>query len=56
MFIYYVALFNTKHEAYVLTVVGMGPSWPCIEHVFSGVTAHLETAIFNVCETVNLGV
>ena len=34
----------------------MGPSWPSIEHGHSGITAHLETATFNVCETLNLGV
>ena len=37
-------------------VVGMGPSWPSIEHGHSGITAHLETTIFNVCKTLNLGV
>ena len=37
-------------------IVGIGPSWPSIEHGHSGITAHLETATFNVCETLNLGV
>ena len=43
-------------EAYFLPVVGMGPLWPSIEHGHSGITAHLETVTFNVCETLNLGV
>ena len=46
-------LFN---EAHALPIVGMGPSWPSIEHGHSGITAHLETATFNVCETFNFGV
>ena len=41
-------------RTYALPVVGVGPSRPSIGH--SGITAHLETAIFNVCETLNLGV
>ena len=45
-----------KQEAYALPVVRMGPSWPSIEHAHSGITAHLETATSNVCETLNLGV
>ena len=36
--------------------LGVGPSWPSIAHSHSGITAHLETATFNVCETLNLGV
>ena len=32
----------------------MGPSWPGIEHGHSGITAHLEIATFNVCDTLNL--
>ena len=38
---------------YVLPVVGMGPSFPSIEHGHSGITAHLKDY---VCETLNLGV
>ena len=43
-------------EAFFLPVVGMGPSWPSIEQDHSGITAHLKTVTFNVCETLNLGV
>ena len=45
-----------EEESYALPVVGMGPSWPSIEHGHSGITAHLEIVIFNVCETLNFGV
>ena len=45
-----------EEKAYALPVVEKGPSWPRIEHGHSGITAHLETATFNFCETLNLGV
>ena len=45
-----------QNRTYALPVVGMGPSWPSIDHGHSGITAHLDTATFNVCETLNLGV
>ena len=43
-------------RAYALPVVGMGSSWPSIDHGHSEITGHLETATFNVCERLNLGV
>ena len=45
-----------NRRKYVLPVVGMGPLWPRIEHGHSGITTHLDTATFNACETLNLGV
>ena len=45
-----------RRSYYSLPVVGMGPSWPSIEHGHSEITAHLETTTFDVCETLNLGV
>ena len=45
-----------RRRYYALPVVRMGPSWPSIEHDHSGITAHLVTTTFNVCETLNLGV
>ena len=49
-------IFIEQNRTYALPVVGMGPSWPSIEHSHSGITAHLETVTFNVCETLNLRV
>ena len=45
---------TVQNKTNALPVVGMGPSWLSIEHGHSGITAHLEIATFNVCETLNL--
>ena len=45
-----------QNRTYTLPVVGIGPSWLSIEHGHSRITTHLETATFNVCETLNLWV
>ena len=43
-----------KSEVLCPLYVGMGPSWLSIEHGHSGITSHLETAMYNVYETLNL--
>ena len=42
----------TSNNKLYTAFVGMGPSWPSIEHGHSGITAHLETAAYNVLRDV----